>query len=465
MQSFDAWRSELEAENKGRSWDALVTTTDGGVRVEPLVASAPSSTLPARSTVHTGAVLGAGERAPAGPSLAWWRGRPGAASPSTRLAVVESDEAVTAPEVPLVVVGRAAPSGARRADPAGLAAAERGAGPIAELAAALVPLVQALEAGEPASRLAVALTVSPEFFVELAKLRAARRAIAGLVHAAGQQAAVPLVVRGKVRAQAGLDAETNAVRSTLAAAAGLVGGADAVASLPFDDGPLAARLSWTEGEVLVRESHLHRFDDAAEGAPFVEALTEQLGTAAWDLCRAELRAPGALADRIAADAEARERAVRSRIRPLVGVSRFAAAGAALSGGDAAPFERLRAATPAGTRAAVVWLGDAKLAARVEFAREALELLGATVAVTRPLASVDEAAQVEADVAVIAAADGDFDGPVVALAEMLARRGVRVAVAGKPKDAEGPLRAAGVRSFLFLGGDVVSALEALIGGGS
>jgi hypothetical protein len=43
--------------------------------------------------------------------------------------------------------------------------------------------------------------------------------------------------------------------------------------------------------------------------------------------------------------------------------------------------------------------------------------------------------------------------------------VRVTVAGKPKDAEGPLRAAGVRSFLFLGSDVVGALEALIGGGS
>jgi methylmalonyl-CoA mutase len=276
---------------------------------------------------------------------------------------------------------------------------------------------------------------------------------------------VPLVVREKGRAHAGLDAETNAVRSTLAAAAGLVGGADAVASLPFAEGPLAARLAWTESEVLVREARLHLVDDAAEGAPFVEALTEQIGEAAWALCRDELRAPGALAARLAADAEARERAVRTRRRPLVGVSRFAAAGTARSDGDAAPFERLRAAVPAGRRAAVVWLGDAKLAARVEFAREALELLGVPVHVAPPASSVDEAAKVDADLALIAAADGDFAGPVVALAEALVRRGVRVAVAGTPKDAEGPLRAAGVASFLFVGGDVVSALEALIGGGS
>lgn len=467
MQSFDAWRAQLEAENKGRSWDSLVTTTDGGVRIAPLVLDAPTSTLGARRfPPATGAVLAAGTAAPAGPALAWWLGAPGARAASTRVAVVEAAEHVARPtdsSFERVMIGAAPVPGARLASPDALAAAESGAGPIAELAAALVPFVTALEGGADPRSLAVALSVSPEFFVEVAKLRAARRAIEGLVRAAGQVGDVLLLVREKARSRMALDPETNAIRSTIAAAAGLVGGAAAVATQPHAEGDVAARLAWTQGEVLTRQARVHLFDDAAAGAPFVEALTEQIGAAAWELARAALRGEPALSERIAADAKARERAVRTRTRPLVGVSRFAAGGAVQpSTGDGAPFESLRAHAP-GLRAAVVWLGDAKLAARAEFAREALELLGAPVTVGRPASTIDEAASVDADLVVIAAADGDFAGPVVQLTERLSQRGVKVAIAGKPREAEAALKAAGARAFLFVGGDIALALSLLIGG--
>lgn len=473
MNSHSAWRASVEAELGGRSIEsALTKKTHDQLVIEPLYEPRPTSQAipPRASAPRTGSVLEAGVAAPRGPSLAWWRGAPGALSESTRVVIVEGAAAPAGIEA--LVIGAEG-----QASPAALDAAEKGAGAIAELAAAFVALARALDEGKPPSSLAVALSLGTDFFVEVAKLRAARLGIAGILAAAGaSERALPLVSRQTQRSLASMDVETNALRSTLAGAAGLIGGATHIALLPHvlasvdaASGELASRLAWTQGEVLTRESHLDLFDDAARGAPLLEALTEQIGEGAWKLAASVLGGDASALDaRIDADARARRRAIATRKRPLVGVSRFVGHFEGAAPGpdrDASAFEALRA-RGAGTLAAVVAIGDRKLEPRVDFAREVLELAGYEVRaagraddLTSALSSIDSAATV----AILAMADAAFATDGVTLAAALTERGITVLMAGKPGGAEAALRDAGVRAFVYQGADLIEVLSSLAAG--
>ena len=476
MNSYATWRAAVEADLSGRSFEsALVKKTHDGLRIEPLYETGGvDRPLPPRvSLPTTGAVLAGGRAAPEGPALAWWRGQPGAVSSTTKTVVAETvAEVAPIAKVSVIVVGRRASAHARLASPAALEAAEAGAGAIAELASALVALGRALEGGAAPQTLAVALTSSTDFFVDISKLRAARRGIAGmLAHSGHPERALPLLVRQTHRSLAATDVATNALRSTLACASGLIGGATHVALFPHDAslalgapaGP-AARLAWTQGEVLTRESHLDLFGDASLGAPLIASLTEQIGEAAWALARAALGGDeGPLTARIEADALARAQAFATRKRALVGVSRFVGAqeGAGDPARDAAPFEHLRTLS-GGAPALVLAVGDRKNEARVDFAREILELLGATVSIERKsdLAGALSAVPPHAGLVILAMADGAFATDGVALAAALLARGSTVLMAGKPGPAEDALKAAGVKAFVYQGADLVRTLAAL-----
>lgn len=482
MDSYTAWRAAVERELAGKPIDSLGTTRDDGVRVPPLVEPRPASpALPRRHGAPvTGAVLGDAEPAPEGPALAWWIGAPGPIAASTRSVVAETDVegGAIGPELDVIVVGARKTAGVRLASRAALDAAEAGGGVVVELAAALAALGAALDAGAMPSELAVALTVGTEFFVEVAKLRAARRAIGGMLSAAGHaERALPLVVRQTLRSVAAIDVETNALRGTLAASAALVGGATHVALQPHDAAlrpaalsavadPTALRLAWAQGEVLTRESHLHLADDAASGAPLVESLTDQIGEAAWSLARRALAGDGgALAERVPRDAEARRHAIATRKRPLVGVTRFV--GAAHRGTsdarDAAPFEQLRLAG-AGRTAVVVAVGDRKLEPRADFAQQVAELSGCEVGAVRrgtDVATTLAAVPAGIALAIVAVSDAALATDAVALTAALTARGATVLVAARPGEHEASLRQAGARGFVFTGADVLHVLSSAL----
>ena len=89
-----------------------------------------------------------------------------------------------------------------------------------------------------AAALQVHMAVSPNYFFEIAKLRALRRLWATLLHAYGLPAEaaqrLPFFASTATWSQTTLDPHTNLLRVTTEAMSAVLGGADAVSVGPFD---------------------------------------------------------------------------------------------------------------------------------------------------------------------------------------------------------------------------------------
>lgn len=166
-----------------------------------------------------------------------------------------------------------------------------------------------------------------EQFPTIAKLRAARRLWARVLELSGAEACDQRqhVVTSRPMMSA-YDPWVNMLRTTVAAFAAGVGGADAVTVLPFDS-PLGRpdafgrRIARNTSSLLIAESHLARVADPAGGAYAVEQLTDDLAAAAWELF-GRLDAGEDLEPLIAATVAERDRQVATRKRPLTGVTEF-----------------------------------------------------------------------------------------------------------------------------------------------
>jgi len=189
-----------------------------------------------------------------------------------------------------------------------------------------------------ARQIAFTYSVSGDFFTEIAKLRAARWLWAKVVVTAGAEAdagAMQMHARTSRFTKAERDPWVNMLRATAECTAAVLGGAQSVATLPFDCviGPadeLARRVARNTQVVLREEAHLGKVADPAGGSWFVESLTNDLARAAW----AELQSiegaggivavlgSGKLIDAVGEVADAREKDLARRKTPLVGVSEF-----------------------------------------------------------------------------------------------------------------------------------------------
>ncbi|MBI5734527.1 MAG: methylmalonyl-CoA mutase small subunit [Mycolicibacterium neoaurum] len=224
-------------------------------------------------------------------------------------------------------------------------------------------------------------------FMTIAKLRAARRLWARVAEVAGDGAAGAAVVHAVSSApmMSRRDPWVNMLRTTLAAFAAGVGGADTVLVAPFDAAipgglpgtatTFTRRMARNTQLLLLEESHLGRVLDPSAGSWFVEDLTAQLADQAWAHFQ-DLESRGGfvaarehLSEQIAAVREARADDIAHRRTALTGVNEFPnlaekpLAGAAEEPGVyryGAGFEALRDRSDAylaehGTRPAVVLL--------------------------------------------------------------------------------------------------------------
>jgi methylmalonyl-CoA mutase len=122
------------------------------------------------------------------------------------------------------------------------------------------------------------------------------------------------------------DPWVNMLRTTVAAFAAGVGGADAVTVLPFDS-PLGVpdafgrRIARNTSALLISESHVARVADPAGGAYAVEKLTDDLAVAAWELF-GRLEEGADLDAEIAASVAERDAQVAIRKRPITGLTEF-----------------------------------------------------------------------------------------------------------------------------------------------
>jgi methylmalonyl-CoA mutase len=151
----------------------------------------------------------------------------------------------------------------------------------------------AVRAGLPVetalARIALGLSADADYFMTLAKLRAARivwSKVAGAI--SPTRVTVRIEARASRRMLATRDPWVNMLRLTAAAFGAATGGADAILIEPFTQPlgratPFARRQARNTQLVLMEEAHLGRVADPAGGAGFLEALTEEIARKAWAL--------------------------------------------------------------------------------------------------------------------------------------------------------------------------------------
>jgi methylmalonyl-CoA mutase len=352
------------------------------------------------------------------------------------------------------------------------------------------------------------LSADADQFLTIAKFRALRMLWARVEAACGL-APRPAFVAAETawRMLSQRDPWTNLLRSSIAAFAAGVGGADAMTVLPHTAAlglpdPFARRIARNIQLLLLEESNLWRVGDPAAGSGAIEDLTQKLAHAAWSLFQEIEQAGGAAAaleagliqGKVAAVRAGREQAVAQRKDVLTGASDYPLLAEAKvdvlpakpvkPGGYpiavpyaplqpirlAAPFEALRdaadrALTNTGKRPAIFLanLGTpAEFNARAAFAKNFFEA-GGIEAVTND-GFADEAALSQAFKASGAAlvclcsSDDIYASRAASAAKALAAAGARhVYLAGRPKDAD-VLKAAGVGTFIYAGCDALAVLQ-------
>lgn len=376
---------------------------------------------------------------------------------------------------------------------------------LAAVLAAAVAYLRALEAGgfsleEAATRIDLALTADVNQIATMAKFRAIRLLWGAVLREAGLPTR-PVKVHATTawRSLTRRDPYVNLLRDTVAAFAAGVGGADSITVLPFTQAlglpdSSARRLARNTHLILLEESQLHRVADPAAGAGAVEAHTDGLAAAAWDLFRA-IESKGGLAEaleqgwwgsQITQARDRRAKDIATRKEPLTGTSEFpiltqvlpevmapaparepAATDMALAPHRLAePFEALRDAADAAGNPSVflATLGPiAAFTARASFAKTLFEAGGLAVSVPEGFASLEDLVAAFAasgtPLACIASSDALYASDAAATATALKAAGATaVWIAGRGGEQEAAWRAAGVDGFVSAGCDVLAALQ-------
>ncbi|MFG1298635.1 methylmalonyl-CoA mutase family protein [Xanthobacter sp. V3C-3] len=384
-----------------------------------------------------------------------------------------------------------------------------GASDAQELAAVLATAVAYLkayaEAGvalpEAAGRIEAALVADVNQTATIAKFRAIRLLWAAVLRECGlPETALKLHGTTAWRSLTRRDPYVNLLRTTVAAFAAGVGGADSVTVLPFTQAlglpdAFARRLARNTQVMLLEESNVHRVADPAAGAGAMEAHTDGLAAKAWDLFRT-IEKRGGMADvledrwfkaEIAEVKAKRDADVATRKAPITGTSEFpilvqeapevlaplAPTPEPVADGALAPyrvseaFEALRDAAEAAPKPPVVFLAAlgpvAAFTARATFAKNFFEAGGIAAAVPDGFADLDAlVAAFKASgtpFACLVSSDEVYGAEGVAAAAALKAAGATaVWLAGKPAaELQATLAGASVTDFIFAGCDALDTL--------
>ena len=391
-----------------------------------------------------------------------------------------------------------------------------------ELAFALsasVAYLRALESGGmslEAARDAIyfRLAADQDQLLTIAKLRALRKLWTRVQDACGLDARPTYVaVETAWRMLTKRDPHGNIVRGTIAALAAAVGGANAIAVLPFSAAlgvpeSFARRIARNTQSILIEESNLHRVTDPAGGSGAIEALTAQFCDSAWGLFQEIEKAGGTAAAleqgflqrEVAKTRDERAQKIATRRDPIIGTSDFpylkepaaplfAPAVARTKDGAtrmveplrrmrvAEPFETLRDKSDAvlartGKRPTVflACLGrPVDFSARAGFAKNLFEAGGIQAQVPDGVQTRDAMVAAfkssGATLVCLCSSDKVYASEGVDAAKALKAAGAgKIFFAGKPGELESALRQAGIDDFVFQDRDMVALLQSAMGSG-
>lgn len=400
----------------------------------------------------------------------------------------------------MVEHSRTAPAGVRTVVADGLPFHEAGGSDSQELGAALAAGVAALrsltDAGltvdQAFTRIEFRLAATADQFATIAKLRAARRCWDRIGEVSGASPEVRGMVQHAVTSPAMMTARdpwVNMLRTTVAAVGAGLGGAGAVTVLPFDSvlglpDDFSRRIARNTQALLLEESHLAHVIDPAGGSWYVEARTDAIAHAAWEVFTGIERSggiaavldDGSFAEQLAAAWAARAERIARRRDPITGVSEYPNLHEQRPSREPAPvgrrdgglprvryaevFETLRDRSDAAPERPVVFLATigelARYTARASFTTNLMHAGGIDTVDGPGGTDPEEIAKAFADagttVAVLASSDTVYTEHAAAVAQALSAAGAtRILLAGKQE-------VDGVDGYLYAGGDAVATLR-------
>ncbi len=181
-------------------------------------------------------------------------------------------------------------------------------------------------------------SVGSNYFLEIAKFRAARLLWKNLIEAFGadpEQNGAYLHGQSSRWNKTLYDPYTNMLRTSTEGMAAAIAGCDSMTIMPFDEhfrqpNEFSQRIARNQQLILSEESYLDKVADPAAGSYYIEKLTDQIGEAAWQVFQ-EVETEGGLMQAIEngtvqsaiqESQQERNQAIASRGRTFVGTNQY-----------------------------------------------------------------------------------------------------------------------------------------------
>lgn len=396
---------------------------------------------------------------------------------------------------------------------------EAGGSAVHELAFSLAKGVEYLSilGPESASSFLLTFSVGSNFFMEIAKFRAARILWARMLQEFGLPEAerrAPIHARSSNWNKTIFDSYANMLRATTEAMSAAIGGADSISVIPFDviyeqPDEFSVHIARNVQVILRDEAYLGQVRDVAGGSYFIESLTRELAEKSWEMFQ-QIEEHGGLVkalesgwvqEEIHKVREVKDAHIAQRRLSLIGTNQFpnlketmidklkpphAEPCALLKPWPmsemfvppitryraAEPFEQVRLATEdhvhrGGKRPVVflVMVGNVGMRkARANFMANLFGCAGFEIAESPDdsdlVAGVQAAKAAKADLVVLCSSDDEYAqfGPKLVAAAKAASLQVPLIVAGNPKDSIEALKAAGIDDFVHVRSNALETLR-------
>lgn len=363
-----------------------------------------------------------------------------------------------------------------------------------------------LKTDDIASKMKFSFATGSNYFMEIAKIRAARLLWAKLVEAWGgsRESAYMQIHSSTSRFNKSVyDPYTNMLRTATESMSAIIGGADSVTTEPFDisfskePGDISERIARNTQIVLKEEVYLDKIKDPAAGSYYIESLTASIAEEAWKLFLLtekkggyiEAFKQGFVQEQVETTAKTRVSNIAGRGEIILGLNQypnmmekvstaidkdvFEAEQKISSNPIAKPlplfrgsrdFERMRLRTERHTKTPVVFLltygNVAMRRARAGFASNFFGCAGFHVIDNIGFASIEEglkaAAVAKSDIVVLCSSDEEYNEGTPVAGKELKDKSILV-IAGYPKDSVEQLKAAGAKHFIHVRSNVLDTL--------
>ena len=366
----------------------------------------------------------------------------------------------------------------------------------------LVRLTDAgLDVDAAARKLRFSFSVSSNYFMEIAKFRAARMLWANIVKGYGpaKNCACKMHIHAETSRwnQTVYDPYVNMLRGTTEAMSATIAGVHSLEVMPFDtsfENPteFSKRIARNVELLLKNESHFDQVVDPAGGSYYVENLTQSIAAEAWKLFLeieqkggyTEAYKAGLIVERIKASAAAKDKNIATRRQTLLGANQYPnfteVAGKEITAESvtrkqaegnvlvpyrgAMAFEEMRLHVDRSgkePKAFMLTCGNLGMArARSQFSCNFFACAGIKVIDNTYFKSIEEgvkaALESKAQIVVVCASDDDYAEAAPKIKELLGGKAILV-VAGAPACAP-ELEAQGITNFINVKSNVLETLK-------